>query len=424
MPQVSTPSAEALAALLDDAFYIVDANDQIVSYNVAFRGLFPRSMVRTVREARCRDVAFLPCHGNQCLREQCAARGMVWLDKINAVSQDANGQPEMLLLNVTAGPVTLPNGQPGTIIILRDVGETRTKARYQSAVQRELEQAARYEAVVREMERQRREHLAQFVAGVTHEANTPLGVANAAMASLVDRLESGELKKLEQSLGAGEELEELYLGVALIQRNLVRVDELIRKLRRNSVGHLVDTRDELDLALSIKEALKLWDFDSKHADIQLELIEQCVPGLRWEGYAGHLSQVLLELLSNVERHAYPDGKGGKVEVKVSSRDVTPPAYQLSERDFGKPHWQTTRHAASAPKFSISVRDFGKGVSPDILSRTFNDFFETENPKAGTGLLIAQHIVENIFGGTLECESQPGAGTTFVARFSHCPSYQG
>lgn len=390
MSKAPLPSAEALSALIIDAYYIVDADDRIVSYNMAFRNMFGRAMMRTLREARCRDAAFLPCHGGQCLRERCAAEGAIHLYELETTAADAKGNPIQLRLNVTAGPVTLPNGQPGTMIILRDVtDEAAIQAKYQKA-----------QAVQQQLERQRREALAQMVAGVAHEVNTPLGVANAAAASIVDRLQNGELKKLADNPLISEDFGDLQLGTELIQRNLLRVDELIRKFKRLSAGQMVDTREELDLGLSTKEALSLWSREAKKANLQVEVVDRdLTPGLYWEGYAGLLSQVLSALLANVKMHAYPDGKGGKIEVILSSKEGLP------------------------PEFSVAVRDYGKGIAPDVMPTIFDPFFTTARSKGATGLglSIAREIVTSRFGGTLRCESTPGEGSIFVATFSHSPA---
>jgi signal transduction histidine kinase len=392
MSKAPLPSAEALSALIIDAYYIVDADDRIVSYNTAFRNMFGRSMMRTLREARCRDAAFLPCNGGQCLRERCAAEGAIHLYELETTGADGKGNPVALRLNVTAGPVTLPNGQPGTMIILRDVtDEAAIQAKYQKA-----------QAVQQQLERQRREALAQMVAGVAHEVNTPLGVANAAAASIVDRLQNGELKKLAENPAISEDFGDLQLGTELIQRNLLRVDELIRKFKRLSAGQMVDTREELDLGLSTKEALQMWGREAKKANLQVEIIDKdLTPGLYWEGYAGLLSQVLTALLANVKMHAYPDGKGGKLEIILASKDGMP------------------------PEFSVAVRDYGKGIPADVMPTIFDPFFTTARSKGATGLglSIAREIVTSRFGGTLKCESTPGEGALFTATFSHSPAAQ-
>lgn len=389
------PSVATLGPLLTDAYYVVDADDRIVTYNTAFRMLFPRSEARALREMRCRDAGFLPnCRDGRCLREDCERQGTIRLDEVETTIGGQN-----LRLIISAGPVTLAGGRKGTMIILRDVtDEARIQAKYQRMMEEARERAARDEAVSKEMERQRRESIAQMVAGVAHEMNTPLGVANAAAATIVELVEQSELKKLGDAPVVGDEIKDLQQGVKLIQRNLLRVDDLIRKFRTLSVGQLVDTREDLDLGQAVRDALQLWSREAKKASLNIEVINQLTPGLRWTGYAGHLSQVVMALLANVKMHAYADGKGGNIEVNLASK------------------------AGPPDEFSVSVRDWGKGIPPDTMPNIFDPFFTTARVKGATGLglSIALNIVSSIFGGTLRCASAPGEGSTFTATFSHCP----
>jgi signal transduction histidine kinase len=100
--------------------------------------------------------------------------------------------------------------------------------------------------------------------------------------------------------------------------------------------------------------------------------------------------VLLNLLTNVERYAYPDGAGGRVEVRL--RTAVPPG---------------------PASFAISVQDFGRGIEPDALRRVFEPFFTTGRGRGGTGLglAIVQNIVSTALQGWVAIESSPGAGTT-------------
>jgi two-component system NtrC family sensor kinase len=65
---------------------------------------------------------------------------------------------------------------------------------------------------------------------------------------------------------------------------------------------------------------------------------------------------------------------------------------------------------------ISVKDNGAGISTENLKKIFAPFFTTKSPGKGTGLglYVCYGIVEGM-GGTMEVESQRGAGTTFVVR---------
>jgi signal transduction histidine kinase len=68
-------------------------------------------------------------------------------------------------------------------------------------------------------------------------------------------------------------------------------------------------------------------------------------------------------------------------------------------------------------FKIDVRDTGPGIAPDQQARIFEEFQQGDDSstrkKGGTGLglAISKRIVE-MHGGTIEVESEVGAGSTF------------
>jgi len=66
------------------------------------------------------------------------------------------------------------------------------------------------------------------------------------------------------------------------------------------------------------------------------------------------------------------------------------------------------------KVSASVTDTGVGIEREALERIFEPFYTTKAPGEGTGLglSVTYGIVER-HKGTIEAESEPGEGTTFV-----------
>jgi signal transduction histidine kinase len=65
------------------------------------------------------------------------------------------------------------------------------------------------------------------------------------------------------------------------------------------------------------------------------------------------------------------------------------------------------------RFEIDISDTGNGMSKDVLKRIFDPYFSTKEranvPGQGLGLACAKGIVRQ-FGGSIDAESAPGAGT--------------
>jgi signal transduction histidine kinase len=114
----------------------------------------------------------------------------------------------------------------------------------------------------------------------------------------------------------------------------------------------------------------------------------------WLGYRGYLTQVLLNLLGNIERYAYPDGEGGRVEIEIVADKRRPDEF-----------------------FLLTVRDFGQGIAADHLPKVFDPFFTTGRSKGGTGLgmAIVHNIVTTALKGSIGLESKLGSGTTVTLR---------
>jgi signal transduction histidine kinase len=103
-------------------------------------------------------------------------------------------------------------------------------------------------------------------------------------------------------------------------------------------------------------------------------------------YPGPYGQVLTNLFLNSVAHAFPDGNGGSVEIKV--------------QEAGNDHVE------------ILFADNGVGMSPEVRRRAFDPFFTTRRDQGGTGLglHIVYSIVTSRLGGRLHLQSDPGQGT--------------
>jgi signal transduction histidine kinase len=103
------------------------------------------------------------------------------------------------------------------------------------------------------------------------------------------------------------------------------------------------------------------------------------------GHANALEQVVLNLVTNAAE-AMP--RGG--EIRIATTTI-------------------------ADRVRVVVTDTGRGIAAEDLQHIFDPFFTTKASGTGLGLSVSYGIVED-HGGTIEVESTPGRGTTFVLTF--------
>ncbi len=276
---------------------------------------------------------------------------IVWIHALGHVVKDANGKPADMY-GVT-----------------QDITEFKR-------LEMALISAARAEAEVA-----RHRSVAQMVAGVAHELNTPLGIINTAADLMMQRLSHGEIVA-EDLLEAGN----------LIARNVSRAHKLVQDFKKVSVNQITDVRENVRLPDVVEETAGLFKVTARQSRMEVSIINNLPAGRGdWTGYAGSLSQVLLNLLSNAQRYAYAEGVGGKVEITLT--------------------------AEGDGAYCIAVRDFGNGIAPENLPRIFDPFFTTGRGKGGSGLgmSIVYNIVTVHLHGTISVDSKAGEGTTVTIR---------
>jgi signal transduction histidine kinase len=245
-------------------------------------------------------------------------------------------------------------------------------------------------------EAERRRQLLQLVAGVAHEVNTPLGIINTAASVIVRDLASDAMQAVAHDPKTQAEFEDLQEAANLIQKHIIRAHKLIQSFKNVSVDQITDTKEAINLSETVAEIVNLFRASARKAKLELIVTDTLSPKTReWIGYRGHLSQILLNLFTNIESYAYPNGAGGRVQISVAAN-----------------------HQQPTPDFSITVKDFGQGIAAENLPHICEPFFTTGRAKGGTGLglAIVHNLVTQVFKGSLLIESQPGEGTTVLITF--------
>ncbi|HEU4610865.1 MAG TPA: HAMP domain-containing sensor histidine kinase, partial [Kofleriaceae bacterium] len=142
------------------------------------------------------------------------------------------------------------------------------------------------------------------------------------------------------------------------------------------------------------------DFDiDRSIDDSLELLRHLLkqnvtvvkkyanPG-RVRGHAGQINQVFMNLLTNA-------------------------AQALTHRDNAT---ITIETRGDADGVEVRIGDNGPGIPSEVLPRIWDPFFTTKDVGEGTGLgLSIVHELVVRHGGTIECETRLGEGTTFTVK---------
>lgn len=235
-----------------------------------------------------------------------------------------------------------------------------------------------------------------MVAGVAHELNTPLGVANLSLSRMTD-----DVSTLETRVTQGPRRSELFGFIAdsrsnatLAQDAIRRCADLVRRFKQVAVDRTTLARRPMDLTQTLAETLadadprlRKWDA-SQGVGLTLDL----AAGVQMDSYRGPLQQVASNLLGNVLRHAFPEGRGGTVVLRAA--------------------------AEGAAQVRIVVEDDGVGIPAEVLTHVFEPFFTTARGRGGTGLglHIVHQLVSDLVGGRIGVASPPpdaGSGTRFT-----------
>lgn len=172
-------------------------------------------------------------------------------------------------------------------------------------------------------------------------------------------------------------------SLQIIQRAAKNCRQLVRRLM-SLVRPAVAEKSVFELGSMV---LELRDFlvQILPSTIHLEMdVAANLPSVR--GTAAELQAVFLNLATNA-RDAMPDG--GVLKISGRLRD---------------------------DRVEFRVEDNGSGIEPQLLGRIFEPFYTTKAQSGtGLGLFSVQKVLQD-HGATIEVESRPGRGTTFVLSF--------
>lgn len=231
--------------------------------------------------------------------------------------------------------------------------------------------------------------LGNLVAGVAHEINTPIGIGVTA-ASYLEQKTMHILEAYQQGNLNSDKLKN-YLQTAsksssMIFSNLTRAAELIHNFKQVAVDQTSEQKrvfllkEYMDsILLSLHPQLK----KTKHV-IKIN----CPDDLAINSYPGVFSQIITNFIVNSLIHGFENKEKGQITLDINLKNHI---------------------------LIIKYTDDGCGIPQASLPKIFDPFFTTKRGQGGSGLGL--HIVYNLvtsrLGGTIECQSIPGQGTSFT-----------
>lgn len=221
-----------------------------------------------------------------------------------------------------------------------------------------------------------------FVANVSHELRTPLTSIQGYIETLIGDAHDGRA------------IDTSYLQV--VQRNTERlitlIDDLLdlSTLESNPAALHKEKVDTLQISARILSNL-LQKTTSKNHAISVDASKAPIV------YADprRLEQVITNLLDNAIKYTPPEGK-----IRVL--------------------WE---ESPDSPGALLKISDTGPGIPAKLHSRLFERFFRVDKARSrdmggtGLGLAIVKHIMQS-HQGSVEVDSVPGIGTTFICTFPH------
>lgn len=223
----------------------------------------------------------------------------------------------------------------------------------------------------------------QFLSAMSHDIRTPL---NAIMGTMeIARKKPDDSEYVIDCMNKG-----LHSGKQL----LTLINDVL-DISRIESGNLALNPEQLSLESLMDDLTELLNQNIINKNITLECSYKDLPYKYVYADRMRLSQIYMNLMTNAIKYTE---SGGKIKIDL--------------------HEETIPDNSSDIRLIFNVDDNGIGMTKEFQKNMYNMFAREVNTQVnsiqgtGLGLSIVKQIVD-LMGGTIECNSSPGMGTTFT-----------
>jgi signal transduction histidine kinase len=231
--------------------------------------------------------------------------------------------------------------------------------------------------------------LRESVAGLSQVLNKYKNLADTAQSKGMLTDEVAEVAAIVEATNLEFLRQEMPASIDQSLEGIERISEIVRAIREFSHPGAKE-KTAIDINHAIATTLTVANNQTKYvADVETDFDTSlppisCLPG--------EFNQAILNLLVNAAHAIEETQSDRKGRITLTTRGLE-------------------------NQVEIRISDTGVGIPDAIRKRIFDPFFTTKEPGKGTGqgLAICHTIITQKHGGTINVESEPGKGTTFIIR---------
>ncbi|AEG59656.1 GAF domain-containing sensor histidine kinase [Desulforamulus ruminis] len=215
--------------------------------------------------------------------------------------------------------------------------------------------------------------IGEMAAGVAHELNSPMTVM------------IGTAQMMQRDLGENDPRSEWLDDIISSGMRCKKIIQNLLSFSRQGQFSFTET----DVNEQVYRVLSLIHYQINQNNIEIrKKLDSGLPMILANGH--QLQQVIINLLLNA-RDALEESEGEKI-ITIST---------------------TIREEEAHSWVVITVSDTGHGIEKGNLHKIFNPFYTSKEASRGTGLGLSVSLgIAQSHGGTIEVESEPGAGSHF------------